>query len=335
MNRTRDPLEAARNRARVRRSAGAARSSRGAFTIIELLVVIGVIAILAALTTLGARRLTATSRLAAGTNAVTNALGVARAAAIRDSLPTALVFRPVWDPTKKFIPQRVEMVVVRWTGEQFPFFNAAGSTIIGYKQRYRAVAGIPAILLPEGIKVAGPVYQFPPGGDSFAEGRVLVTQAELPQMATCSETPTCSRQIGVLFGPSGEFLTRAEGTTILDAMMFVDWNNDGALSTPDDPANPNDDPTEVQDATEGDCADNNSNFQKFWWQDHPNDENNLLLVPFLVVYDDKAAREIKSLNWSSENNLIQELTGPSGYIQQFGDRITFNRFSGIPERKVR
>lgn len=305
-----------------------------AFTIIELLVVIGVIAILAALTTLGARRLTASSRLASGTNAVTNALGVARAAAIRDSLPTALVFRPVWDSTKKNVPQRVEMVVVRWTGAQLPYTNNSGATI-GFKQPYRPVANVPAITLPEGIKVAGPIYQYPPGGAGLAEGAVLVTQAELPQMENCTESATCNRQIAVLFGPNGEFLTRPPGTALLDAMMFVDWNNDSVLATPNDPNNPNDDPTDAQDATQGTCADLSSNYEKFWWQDHPNDENNILLVPFLVVYDDKAARELKGLDWSSENNLLSELTGPSGYIAQFGDRITFNRFSGIPERKVR
>ena len=304
-----------------------------AFTIIELLVVIGIIAILSVLTTLGARRLTAGSRLAAGTNAVTNALGVARAVAIRDGLPTALVFRPVWDPARPSIPQRVEMVVVRWTGEQPEFRNTAGS-IIGYKQRYRPVAGVPSITLPEGIKVAAPIYQFPPGGSAYPEGGVLVTQAELPQAVNCAESVTCNRQIAVLFGSRGEFLTRPPDTTLLDAMMFVDWNNDGALTTPNDPNNPNDDPTDVQDATEGNCADPSSNYQKFWWHDHPNDENNLLLVPSLVVYDDKAAREIRRNNWSTDAGLIDDLTGPNGYIFQFGDRINFNRFSGIPERKV-
>jgi prepilin-type N-terminal cleavage/methylation domain-containing protein len=307
-----------------------------AFTIIELLVVIGVIAILAALTTLGARRLTNSSRLAGGTNAVTNALGVARAAAIRDSLPTALVFRPVWDSTKKNVPQRVEMVVVRWTGAQFPYFADNNVDIIGYKHPYRPVANVPAIVLPEGIKVAGPMYQNPaPGVAVDPSGSFLVTQAELPQMENCAEAANFNRQIAVLFGPNGEFLTRPPGATLLDAMMFVDWNNDAALATPNDPNNPNDDPTEEQDATQGTCANLSSNYQKFWFQDHPNDENNILLVPFLVVYDDKAARELKGLDWSSEDNMFDELNGPSGYIRQFGDRITFNRFSGIPERKVR
>ncbi|MEY5032241.1 MAG: hypothetical protein RL354_1272, partial [Planctomycetota bacterium] len=40
-------------------------------------------------------------------------------------------------------------------------------------------------------------------------------------------------------------------------------------------------------------------------------------------------------NWGVDANVLGELTGPSGYIAQFGDRITFNRFSGLPERKVR
>jgi hypothetical protein len=227
------------------------------------------------------------------------------------------------------------MVVVRWTGAQLPYRNESGD-LIGYKHPYRPVANVPAIVLPEGIKVAGPMYQNPaPGVQVDPTGSYLVTQAELPQMENCAEAANFNRQIAVLFGPNGEFLTRPPGATLLDAMMFVDWNNDAALATPNDPNNPNDDPTDAQDATQGTCANLSSNYQKFWFQDHPNDENNILLVPFLVVYDDKAARELKGLDWSSEDNMFDELNGPSGYIRQFGDRITFNRFSGIPERKVR
>ena len=57
------------------RSNNSGQSRARAFTIVELLVVIGVIGVLALMTTLGARRLTAGSRLAAATNAVTSALG--------------------------------------------------------------------------------------------------------------------------------------------------------------------------------------------------------------------------------------------------------------------
>jgi hypothetical protein len=53
------------------------------------------------------------------------------------------------------------------------------------------------------------------------------------------------------------------------------------------------------------------------------------------VYDDKAARELKGTSWGVTQNMLDELTGANGYIALYGDRISFNRFSGLPERKVR
>ena len=291
-----------------------------AFTIIELLVVIGIIAILSVLTTLGARRLTAGSRLAAGTNAVTNALGVARAAAIRDSAVTGLVFRPIWNAANPSVPQRVEMVVVRSTGERTFFPGSPG----GVAERFIPVANVPAIQLPEGVKVAGPMYDPPGSFGAIPADQVFATQVELSVAANCGETIEFNRSIAVLFGPQGEFLTRVPNSSIsLDMKCYVDWNRNGSSPTP---------PADPQDVALGDCA--SGNFERFWLQDHPDDECNLMFVPFLVVYDDKAAREVKGLAWNNDTNVINELTGPNGYILQFGDRITFNRFSGIPERKV-
>ena len=185
----------------------ARRTCGRGFTIIELLVVIGIIGILATLTTLGARRLTASSRLAAGTNAVTNALGVARAAAIRDSQPTALVFRPVWDPNKPSAPQRVEMVVARSTGERVLFFQTDGDES-GWADRFIPVSNVPAILLPEGIKVAGPIYDPLPLPGSPINESAFATQAELPLLVNCTESIEFNRTVAVLFGPQGEFITR-------------------------------------------------------------------------------------------------------------------------------
>lgn len=293
-----------------------------AFTIVELLVVIGVIGILAALTTIGARRLTAGSRLAAATNAVTSALGNARAAAIKDGITTGVVFRPVYNPLKPNTPQRVELITVRSTGER----SAFGQTTIGVRssERYRPVQNIPATVLPEGIKVAGPMYDPPGNFGSVPAEQVYATQAEILQMVNCKETIEFNRIVAVLFGPTGQFLTRPTRGSIDEMKCYVDWNDNGGLATP---------PPDPQDVQQGNCA--QGLFEQFWLQDHPDDENNLMFVPFVVVYDDKAAREVKGTDWGNQNNMLGELTGPAGYIAQFGDKITFNRFSGIPERKVR
>ncbi|MDI9403766.1 MAG: prepilin-type N-terminal cleavage/methylation domain-containing protein [Limnohabitans sp.] len=290
------------------------RARRG-FTIIELLVVIGVIGVLAALTTIGARRLTAGSRLAAGTNAVTNALGIARAAAIRDSLPTGVVFRPVWDPAKPSIPQRVEMAFVRSTGERL-VFNAT-APIPGSAERWLPVETLASIELPDGIKVAGPMYD-PPGtfGSTPAE-QVYATQIELPKMVNCSEAVDYARCVAVMFGADGQFLTRPPRGGLGDMKCFVDWDRDRA-----------------QEEDTGNCA-TGGNFEIFWLQDDVRDEPNLMFVPYLCVYDDKAARELSGGGWNNSTTMFNDLTGPNGYIAQYGDRISFNRFSGLPERKVR
>ena len=296
------------------------------FTIIELLTVIGIIALLAVLTTLGARRLTAGSRLAAGTNSVSNALGIARAAAIRDGVATGIVFRPVWDPSKKFLPQRTEMTIIRSTGERV-VFGDDNSPMLSMAERWLVVDDVPSITLPEGIKVAGPMYDPPPLPNNVITESTYATQADLKALETCAETIECNRMVAVLFGPDGQFLTRVPGSTTGDMKCYVDWNKNGANAGP---ANPTLDP---QDVTFGNCA--SGNFERYWLQDAFEDECNLMFVPYLNVYDDKAARELKGTNWGVTANMVNELTGPNGYITLYGDRISFNRFSGLPERKVR
>lgn len=304
-----------------RRAGGRVR----AFTVIELLIVMGVIGILAVITVVGSRRLTSSSRLAAGTNAVTNMLGTTRAAAIRDAATTALVFRPVWDPTKRQIPQRVEMVVVRSTGERVLFTSSGTGDPGGWAERFLPVPDIAPVQLPEGIKVAGPMYDPPGSVNGVSVEQIFATQAELPVLFdACGESFEFNRTIAVLFGPQGEFLTRPPaGAITIDMKCYVDWNRNG--SRPNPPADP-------QDVGLGNCASNN--FERYWLQDHPDDECNMLFVPYLSVYDDRAAREVQRVPWTTDANMLNDLTGPNGYILQFGDRITFNRFSGIPERKV-
>jgi hypothetical protein len=53
---------------------------------------------------------------------------------------------------------------------------------------------------------------------------------------------------------------------------------------------------------------------------------------FLAVYDDAEARELKTTNWAGEAGYDQDLTGPTGFISAFGERLHFNRFTGVVMR---
>ncbi len=295
---------------------------RAGFSLIELVVVMGVIGILALLTTIGARRLTAGSRLASASNAVTNALANVRAAAIKDGQPTGLVFRPIWDPSKPQLPQRTELVAIRPSGDVFQFGAIGGQPSLAV--RWIPLKGFPSIPLPEGLKVAGPNYD-PPPSSSFplTPDTSFSTQPELRiTMGSCAESIEFNRVVAVLFGADGQFLTRVPGAATAEAKCYVDWNG----TTPPGATDP-------QEVSFGECA--SSTFERFWLQDHVDDECNLMFVPFISVYDDAAARILKGTDWAVSQSMFNELTGPNGYIAQYGDRISFNRFTGLPERRVR
>ncbi len=299
-----------------------------AFTLVELMVVIAIIGILAVVTVTSSRKLSAGARVATATNAVTSVLASARAAAIRDNLPTAVVFRASWDATKPHLPQLTECIVVRSTGDlvQFGSPSSAGPNVA---ERFVPVTDVQSIKLTEGVKVAGPLYE---GDSSVGAGNasdfVWVTQGEMPFiMNGCQETPRFSRQFGVFFGADGSFLTRPPNASAGDHKCYVDWNRNGDAVIP---------PADPQDVTLGSC--NSGNYELYWLQDHVDDENNLVFVPFLAVYDDRAARERKSVVWDDSGNyagILNELTGPGGYISVFSDRIQFNRYSGVPEVRGR
>jgi prepilin-type N-terminal cleavage/methylation domain-containing protein len=283
-----------------------------AFTLIELLVVIGILALLGILTVISAQRLSRTSRVSAAVNSVTSTLQVARAYAIREGKLTAVVFRPLWDINNKQRPQQTEMIVSAWTGETYAF-NTYADGQKDLADRFLPVNGIKAIRLPAGIKVAGPLFEDGQDGN-------WVTQGEMPQiMQGCRESIVYSRMVAVMFAPDGSLVTANTRASGKDTKSFVDFNLIDS--------NGNGDPQDCE--TVGGCA--TSLFQTFWMQDSVDDETNLTVVPFLAVFDDRAAREQKTLDWSNGSNMVVELVGPSGYIATSGQRIHFNRYTGVAE----
>ncbi len=159
---------------------------------------------------------------------------------------------------------------------------------------------IPAIVvrsIPAGIKVAAPRY----GAD---EDFVWNTQSHLPAIdPQAGAGEVRGKLIAIMYGPDGTTITRNSQSD--SNQIFVDFNNDGLQLISGDP---NDQASE-------------------------DDEPFLAMAPFLAVFDDDEARELKALDWSNSNqgedNYELELTGPLGYVTQFAKRIHFNRYTGV------
>ena len=75
-----------------------------------------------------------------------------------------------------------------------------------------------------------------------------------------------------------------------------------------------------------------SSVTDFFDQKIFDDEAFVRIAPFLAVYDDDKAREMRTTDWTDQADYEAELTGTTGYITQFADRIHFNRYTGVVMR---
>jgi len=273
------------------------------FTLTELLIVMGVIAALSVLTLVSVREIVNGARLASATNTVIATLDNARAAALRRNAVVVVVFRPRFEGAAE---QVVDLHTAVWTGDSLVVL---GQTSI--VDRFVPMVDVPVRSVPNGIKVAGPSY----GNTFYAYADfVWATQTHLPAIDT--EVP--GGIIGVMFGPDGTTIT---GNPRTDAAgIFVDFNNDGRQQWDDvDHLNPV--------------------LQFAQWL--KNDEPIVQIVPFLAVYDDDEARQLRSGPWTQADPTVylRDLVGDPdlpeqypGYITTNANRIHFNRYSGVVMR---
>lgn len=275
-----------------------------AFTLTELLVVIAIIATLSLVTLVSVRAVVAGARLSSATNTIVATLDNARALALKKNQFVLVVFRPRLEGTSR---QFVELVVAEWAGDSM----AVETSLI---DRFVVATEVAPRALPVGIKVAGPAY----GGDSYGPGDVLAdltweTQAQLPAPF---EMP--GRLIGVMYGPEGTTVSynlRADSNE-----AFVDFNGDGQQRL----GGVNYDYTAIAAAPAG-----------LYDQVSEDDEPLVRLAPFLAVYDDDAARDARTNDWTTVEGYQRDLIGlpedPTvpGYITTFGTRIHFNRYTGV------
>lgn len=304
---------------------GGWRRGRSAFTLIELLAVMGILILLAVLTVAGVGRIAEDARISTAVNRVSAALGNARAIAIRENELVLVVFRGSWpvDSSQVVSPplnpgeeQVTEIVTARYSGVT----EVISETFRDLSQRFVPVPGVAPVRLPAGIKVGGPNYEWE---DSQYDSPGYYTQPDFRASANgCAEYPEYYRMIGVLFGPDGRRLVRLPGGTSSREKIFVDFNgidadgdSDGSLG-------------DRAYRFPGGCT--LSGFALYHVCDHPLDETNVFLVPSLMVYDDDAARELRVTPWATRAQIEQELVGrDTGFIEQYGQRIDFNPSTGV------
>ena len=267
---------------------------RCAFTLTELLVVMGVIAVLATLTLVSVRAITDNARLSSATNTVMAALDNARALAMKKNTIVLVVFRPRFEGNNK---QVVEVVTAKWTGESFvdPDDNVI--------DRFVPIQDVPLRSIPAGIKIAAPKYGDSTGGINTDD--VWITQSHLPaidQQTGSGEAP--GKLIAIMYAPDGTTITRNSQSD--SGRLFVDFDNDGD-------------------------QDDEPDFNQTFENDEP---FLAMAPFIAVFDDDEAREVLDPGRWMSPpyspqqafDNRLEDLTE---YITQFADRIHFNRYTGV------
>ena len=290
---------------------------RRAFTLIELLVVMGILVLLAVLTGITVGQVSQNARLSSGVNQVTASLGTARALAIKKNRPVMLLFLLAVDPDRPEDGERVVMQLAESTGN----IHTRYDDIQWYDEQYVPIVGIPAVELPKGVKVAGPInsgYRLPdcPGigdGDEF-----WVTQpgGEWRSQGGDLYTEEIGRQIGVIFSPTGQVITRnikgagGSGSVI---WPFFDRNFDRRANIDVNPLGL-------------------GGVLKFVAFNTIDNEPDVFPVQWLAVYDDDLLRETKgSAGFEGEAGDCERIAAISEWVDQYGVPVLFNRYTVIAE----
>ena len=291
------------------------RRQRG-FTLIELLVVMGILVLLAVLTGITVSQVSENARLSSGVNQVTASLGTARSLAIKKNRPVMLLFLVTVDPERPQDGERVVMQLAESTGQ----IHSRYTNLQWYDERYVPIVGLPAVELPEGINVAGPVntgyreLDCPGVGDG---DEFWITQpgGEWRSQAGELYTQEIGRQIGVIFSPTGQVVTRnimgagGSGSVI---WPFFDGNYDRSANI----ENPMD----------------YTGVLQYVAYDAIGDEPDVFPVQWLAVYDDDLLRETKGdEGWTDEAGECERVEAITKWVNQFGVPILFNRYTGIAE----
>lgn len=315
-----------------------------AFTLVELLAVMGIIAILGVVITTSAQRIFKDAKLAGATNQVLAALGEARAIAIRDRATVLVAFtvrRATYRQTTtgpELIdlskPQQTEVVIAKATGRlgflgtgtngSYAFLSQVGANDDRLLEEFHPAAGVPSRLLPAGMKVAGSAIDFSPANSAQGNDHFWYSQPQMTRLNSAVASGEMGQMVVIRFGPDGSLQTRNPSLTAnvllgnnnVSVNPWIDFNRNGTVDIGTNIVGLSDTP--------------------FFTLDEFRDEPLGNHTMFLALFDDDnfhaQATPTQLTAWATQvatpsaNQLILDRTA---YINQFSDRIQFNRFTGV------
>ena len=317
-----------------------ARGRISGFTLIELIVVIGILISLATLTAISVSKVTKDARFSKAVSQVMNALENARTLAIKEHRPVLLAFTVKTERvgtatsggilTDNIKKQWTRIVAARLSDE----LVSTGAN--SYYDLFEPHPNFASVDLPEGIKVAAPQMDF------LQNDTVWITQPTFRDNNANFDEMEYGSMIGVMFGPDGALLTKITGgggsvNSTLGRYVVLDADQDGVEKTPH--------------------ADEITNGARFFTYNVENEEVNIQFAIFISVFNDAAMRELYDANnwkgkgydrngWIPPTGIIppcSTITQPrdrmncdeSEFINQFGEKIYFNRYTGRAEVQKR
>lgn len=336
-----------------------------AFTLVELLVVMGIVGVLAVIVGLGVSKAANGARLSAATNDVIAALSQARAIAVRDRTQTVVAFR-VYQPTLKAgalekpdlsRPQQTEIVIGKATGRVLKFMQptARPGAYSGFRyaqmvppataaanddilvEEFIPVEGIQPKRLPVGIKVALPASDLTqsiavpssafPGGSSASTPADWVWLSQ-PQLSNAQVSAT-----GAISSPESASMLMVrfgpDGKPISrNASLPANVTGGSDIASVRPWIDFNRDGYINIGTTDTGGADT-MYYTYDEWDDEPLGNCGL----FLSVFSDAQMREQASpatqAGWRSDRRVLN--FDRTVHVDQTADRIQFNRFTGVAE----
>ena len=315
-----------------------ARGRRSGFTLIELIVVIGILISLATLTAISVSKVTKDARFSKAVSQVMNALENARTLAIKEHRPVLLAFTVKTDRVDNNTPagiltgnikkQWTRIVAARLSDELVIGPGTSSNSGTFYNDMFEPHPNFAPVDLPEGIKVAGPLMDFD------RRDEMWTTQPTFRDSNTNFSEMEYGYMLGILFGSDGELLTRITrgGSTINSSQgrnPVLDLDQNGIQSS---------------------ISDQNDPRQQGGWYTYnmEGEEPYVQLITFLAVFNDAAMRELYDVNnWKGPNAPDWNTTtvpcstynkgrtrmncDESEFINQFGEKIYFNTYTGRAE----